>query len=70
LDVAYEDLVTSPSTAGFRIFRFLGLETESASLGEANTASIGRWRARLDREQLRDTLEAAGPLLQRLDYGH
>ncbi|MCI4063278.1 sulfotransferase [Micromonospora sp. R77] len=70
----YEDIVSRPAEAAEAVADFLqvgdaaGRQALHARFGKARPNSVGRWRARLDENDLADVRAQAEPLLTELGY--
>ena len=67
-DLRYEALVAQPVKTGKAVFDFLDLPMHEASLAEARATSVGKWRERLNIQEVQDVLAVAGDLLEELGY--
>lgn len=70
LEIRYEQMTADPGAVAEEIGRYLDLSVDDLAerLGRAHEASVGRYRADLNEEQLADVVDEAGDLLRELGY--
>ena len=66
--VRYEDLVADAPAVLTRVAEVLGVDPGGFAVDSPHRNSVGRYRSRLAREELRDVEQIAGPTLARLGY--
>lgn len=67
-EVRYEEFVIEPTHQAERLFSWLDLGFEMPTIAHVYESSVGRWKSRLDSDQIRDVIAEAHDLLEDLGY--
>lgn len=68
IDVYYESLVNGPYLEGERICSFLGLGFDKRIVSHVRASSVGKWKERLNKDQIKDIDGVVTPVLDSIDY--